>query len=303
MPVSEAELERAAHILRSGGLVAFPTETVYGLGANALDPIAVRRIYDAKGRPSTSPLIVHISSFEMLPQVTAEWPERAQTLAERFWPGPLTLVLKKNRKVPDEVTAGLDTVGVRMPAHPIAQQLIGRTGLPLAAPSANRFTEVSPTTAAHVREALGDRVGLILDGGPCQVGIESTVLSLVEDQPALLRPGMVSAAEIERIIGPVSMHSPTPVNHAHASPGLHERHYSPRTPLVILDEDDALPEGPGRELILPGDPQHFAAVLYSELHEADKQGWQWIAIRRPPDRPEWLAVQDRLKRAGRQAAK
>jgi L-threonylcarbamoyladenylate synthase len=298
MPVSDAELERAVQILRDGGLVAFPTETVYGLGANALSAKAVRRIYAAKGRPSTSPLIVHIAGLDMLPRVTAEWPGPAKLLAEHFWPGPLTLVLKKNAAVPDEVTAGLNTVGVRMPSHPVAHELIRRTGLPLAAPSANRFTELSPTTAEHVRKALGDKVDLILDGGPCQVGIESTVLSLAENRPVLLRPGMVSAAGIERVIGPIAMNAPPPhADAAHASPGLHERHYSPRTPLVLLEEGEALPHGRGRELFLPRDARQFAAVLYSELHQADKEGWDWIALRRPPVSPEWLAICDRLQRA------
>lgn len=296
-PVSESELERAAQILRDGGLVAFPTETVYGLGANALDARAVRRIYEAKGRPSTSPLIVHVSSFDMLPRVTAAWPERAQALAERFWPGPLTLVLPKNPKIPDEATAGLNTVGVRMPAHPVAHKLIRRTGLPLAAPSANRFKEISPTTAEHVRQALGDRIDMILDGGLCQVGIESTVLSLVEDRAVLLRPGMVSATDIEGVIGPVAMNTASQVNGAHASPGLHERHYSPRTPLWLLEEKEPLPEGCGRELAMPGDARNFAAVLYSRLHEADNEGWDWIAVRRPGNGPEWLAIIDRLQRA------
>jgi L-threonylcarbamoyladenylate synthase len=298
MPVSDTELDRAAQILRDGGLVAFPTETVYGLGANALSAEAVRRIYAAKGRPSTSPLIVHIASLDMLPQITAEWPHPAQLLAEQFWPGPLTLVVKKNAAVPDEVTAGLNTVGVRMPAHPVAHELIRRTGLPVAAPSANRFTEISPTTAEHVRRVLGDKVDLILDGGPCQVGIESTVLSLAGDMPVLLRPGMVSAAEIERVTGPIVPNAPLPhADAAHASPGLHERHYSPRTPLVLLEENQALPQGRGRELLLPRDPRQFAAILYSELHKADNEGWDWIALRRPPKSPEWLAICDRLQRA------
>ncbi|HXE14700.1 MAG TPA: L-threonylcarbamoyladenylate synthase, partial [Bryobacteraceae bacterium] len=194
-PITNQHLDRAAAILRRGGLVAFPTETVYGLGANALDREAILKIYAAKGRPATSPLIVHVASYGMLADVAAEWPDAAQKLAERYWPGPLTLVVRKTDKIPDAVTAGLNTVGVRMPAHPLAKELIRRAGIPLAAPSANLFTQVSPTTAEHVREGLGDRVEMILDGGPCTVGIESTVLSLAGSAPILLRPGMVSLAE------------------------------------------------------------------------------------------------------------
>ncbi len=176
--ISPEEIQHAAWLLRAGKLVAFPTETVYGLGANALDGEAVARIFAAKGRPQTSPIIVHVSSMEMARQVVSEWPQPAESLAQKFWPGPLTLVLKKQAAVPDLVTAGLDTVGVRMPAHPVALALIEAAQVPVAAPSANRFTQFSPTTAEHVRQSLGDRVDYILDGGPCTVGIESTVLSL-----------------------------------------------------------------------------------------------------------------------------
>ena len=190
------EIERAAALLRAGRLVVFPTETVYGLGANALDPVAVARVYEVKDRPATSPLIVHVASIEMAQSLVTSWPEIADRLARKFWPGPLTLVLEKRSVIPAIVTAGLSTVGLRMPAHPIAQALIRAAGLPLAAPSANRFKQLSPTTADHVRESLGDDVDLILDGGPCQVGIESTVLSLTEPQPVLLRPGGIARAEI-----------------------------------------------------------------------------------------------------------
>src|SRR5580698_8810958 len=172
------EIARAAALIRSGELVAFPTETVYGLGANALDPAAIEKIYAAKGRPPSSPLIVHVSSIEMARELVREWPERADKLARIFWPGPLTLVLPKKPHVPDRVTAGLDTVGVRMPANPIAQELIREAGVPIAAPSANRITELSPTSAQHVRDSLGSDVAIVLDGGRTTVGIESTVLSL-----------------------------------------------------------------------------------------------------------------------------
>jgi L-threonylcarbamoyladenylate synthase len=296
---SKAELARAAGILRAGGLVAFPTETVYGLGANALDEAAVRRIYEAKGRPSTSPLIVHIADLEMAPQVAAEWPKAAQKLAARFWPGPLTLILRKRLEVPALVTAGLDTVGVRMPAHPVALELIRLVGVPVAAPSANRFMEISPTTAEHVRVALGGRVDCILDAGPCEVGIESTVLSLVGGRRILLRPGMISQRQIEEIIGPVDLGSQPADGAGHVAPGLHQRHYAPKTPLYLLDAREALPEGRGRLLNFPGEPESFAASLYSELHAADREGWEWIAIRKPPATVEWAGILDRLTRASR----
>ncbi len=197
------EIERAAELIRAGRLVAFPTETVYGLGANALDAEAVARIFAAKGRPRTSPLIVHVDSIEMARGLASEWPKDADILARRYWPGPLTLVVPKRPLVPDIVTAGLPTVGLRMPAHPLALELIRAAGVPIAAPSANRFTELSPTAAAHVPEALADYT---LDGGPARVGIESTVLSLVE-APMLLRPGVIPMTEIEALIGPIAFRS------------------------------------------------------------------------------------------------
>ena len=298
-PITDKDLDRAAAILRRGGLVAFPTETVYGLGANALDREAILKIYAAKGRPATSPLIVHVASFEMLADVATEWPDVAQRLAERFWPGPLTLVVRKTTKIPAEVTAGLNTVGVRMPAHPIAKELIRRAGIPLAAPSANLFTQVSPTTAEHVRAGLGNRVEMILDGGPCTVGIESTVLSLAGSAPLLLRPGMVSLAQIESVTGPVGTLDRAPET-AHPSPGLHHRHYSPRTPLYLLAKDEPLPAGRGKLIEMPEGADEYAAKLYSKLHAADAEGWDWIAIRNPPETGEWSAIWDRLRRAASQ---
>ena len=202
--MSEDEIEHAAELLRGGELVAFPTETVYGLGANALDAKAVARIFEVKGRPSSSPIIVHVSSHGMIGHVASSWPDKARVLAERFWPGPLTLVVPKISAVPDIVTAGLPTVGVRMPANPVALALIEAAQVPVVAPSANRFTQVSPTTAEHVRQGLGDRVDYILDGGPCQVGIESTVLSLSMEAPVLLRPGGSSRQQIEELIGAIA---------------------------------------------------------------------------------------------------
>lgn len=297
----------AARLIREGQLVAFPTETVYGLGANALDAAAVDRIYDAKGRPATSPLIVHVSSIEMARELTTAWPQSASSLAERFWPGPLTLVLEKSDRVPDRVTAGLDTVGIRMPNHPIALALIREAGVPIAAPSANRFMELSPTTAAHVRASLGDRVAMILDGGPTEVGIESTVLSLAGGEALLLRPGMVSKVDIEAVIGPVRVHEGTPAE-AHPAPGMHRKHYSPRTRLVLV-AGGVLPPGRGaylwfecpaaaeRTLRMPADPHGYAARIYDTLHEMDSLGLDWIAVERPPSGAAWAGILDRLERA------
>jgi L-threonylcarbamoyladenylate synthase len=266
------------------------------LGANALDPEAIEKIYAAKGRPVSSPLIVHVSSIEMARGLVREWPEPAEKLACIFWPGPLTLVLPKRPHVPDRLTAGLDTVGVRMPAHPIALALIREAGVPIAAPSANRFTELSPTTAQHVRDSLSGQIAMVLDGGRTTVGIESTVISLAGAETVLLRPGMVTKSEIESVIGPVQMLEQAPEG-AHASPGLHARHYSPKTPLILLQSGQNLPPGRGIRLEMPADPRAYAAVLYDKLHHADSKGCDWIAIEQPPDGEEWAAIRDRLERA------
>jgi L-threonylcarbamoyladenylate synthase len=244
-----------------------------------------------------------VSSIETARGLVREWPEEAEQLMRIFWPGPLTLVLPKQPHVPDRLTAGLDTVGIRMPAHPIAQALIRESGVPIAAPSANRFTEVSPTTAQHVRDALGDRVAMVLDGGRTTVGIESTVLSLAGAiagaGAVLLRPGMVTKAQIEAVIGPVQLLGPV-TEGVHASPGLHARHYSPKTPLILIEPGQLhqLP-GTGRGICIqmPDDPRVYAAVLYERLHEADGEGWDWIAIEQPPQGDEWSAIRDRLERA------
>ncbi len=261
----EANIAYAAELIRNGKLVAFPTETVYGLGANALDADAVARIFDAKGRPRTSPLIVHVDSVEMAQTLADEWPESAELLARIYWPGPLTLVVAKHPGIPDIVTAGLPTVGLRMPAHPLALELIRAAGVPIAAPSANRFTELSPTAAAHIPESLAEYT---LDGGPATVGIESTVLSLV-GEPTLLRPGVIPIDELESLIGPIRQCAPTPEG-AHPSPGMAERHYRPRTPLY-LGEFPGQGKGVylriGREM--PADPQAYAAALYETLHHLD----------------------------------
>jgi L-threonylcarbamoyladenylate synthase len=300
-------------LLRAGRLVAFPTETVYGLGANALDAEAVARIYAVKGRPANSPLIVHVASIEMAQSLVATWPDIANRLAEQFWPGPLTMVLPKSPgspAIPLIVTAGLPTVGLRMPAHPIALALIQAAGVPLAAPSANRFTQLSPTTADHVRRGLGSDVDYILDGGPCHVGIESTVLSLAEPQPILLRPGGISRPQLEAVIGPITI-APAVSAGAHPAPGMHPRHYSPRTSLFLVTAGNLPEQGRGIYLQhrhppsradvptrqMPDSPADYAAALYHQLHEADAGNYDWIAVDLPPNTPDWEAIHDRLRRA------
>ncbi len=244
----------------------------------------------------------------MARSLVAEWPAAAETLAARFWPGPLTLVLAKRATIPDGVTAGLGTVGVRMPAHPVALALIAEAGVPIAAPSANRFTELSPTTAEHVRQSLGGAVSLVLDGGPCRIGLESTILSLAAGERVLLRPGMISQAEIEELIGPITLPSATPGG-AHPAPGMHAQHYSPRTPLFLVSAAGLPERGEGvflyrstpspraHSVLMPAAPQAYAAALYSTLHEADAQGWDWIAVEPPANAPGWFAILDRLTRA------
>ena len=291
---------RAAALIRAGKLVAFPTETVYGLGANALDAAAVARIFAAKGRPATSPLIVHVDSVEMARSLAARWPEAADVLARRYWPGPLTLVVPKIAAVPDVVTAGLPTVGLRMPAHPLALELIRAAGVPIAAPSANRFTELSPTTAEHVRKSLGSAVDYVLDGGATAVGIESSVLSLAGEEPVLLRPGVIPLPELEALIGPIRT-AAAPGEGPHQAPGMHRRHYRPSTPLYLLAPGAQPPDGNGAWLRIgkemPAAPLEYAAALYEALHRLDGQGLDWIAVERPPAAPEWAGVLDRLLRA------
>jgi L-threonylcarbamoyladenylate synthase len=300
----------AAKALRAGRLVAFPTETVYGLGANALDAEAVAQIYARKKRPRTSPLIVHVRSVEMAQSLVLEWPTAAIVLAGRYWPGPLTLVLPKKASIPDIVTAGLSTVGLRVPAHPVALDLLRAAGIPVAAPSANRFTGLSPTTAAHVRESLGEDL-LVLDGGPSAVGIESTVLSLV-GAPRLLRPGSIPLPELESLIGAIGVADFMAEGAAHSSPGQHARHYQPRTRLFFAQAE--LPAGRGaylywnrrrdaaRALQMPAGPGAYAALLYSALHDLDAAGFDWIAVEPPPAGPEWAGILDRLTRAARPVA-
>lgn len=314
----DSSIFAAADILRRGGLVAFPTETVYGLGANALDAAAVARIFEAKGRPANNPIIVHIADAGQVTQVASLWPAIAATLAVRFWPGPLTLVLPKHPNVPDIVTAGGPTVAVRIPAHPIARALLNAVQLPLAAPSANRSGDLSPTTAEHVKSALGGRIDMILDGGPCPGGIESTVLDVTSDPPRLLRPGLITIEQIERVIGPILRFAPGDPDQPLASPGMLPRHYAPRTPLEIAADDgrsrvlelvrqgtrvawltrDTAPFAgeSGREM-LPREPAGYAAELYAALHRLDALALDRIIVSRPPEGDDWLAIRDRLHRA------
>ena len=296
-----AEIQKAADILRSGGLVVFPTETVYGLGANALDPAAVRKIYALKQRPSTSPLIVHVDSIDQARELAADWPDEADRLAREYWPGPLTLVVPKKPIVPDEVTAGLPTVGLRVPRHPVALALLRAANLPVAAPSANRFTHLSPTTAQHVRDAFRDETPFLLDGGPSEVGLESTVIAVTPDGLEVLRPGM---AFVEDAV-PVAESTAG----SHRSPGQHKKHYSPRTRVLLVTHGRLPQSGRGaylwlshkaesaRSLRMPGQPQAYAAQLYRRLHDFDREGLDWIAVEFPPDTPEWVAIRDRLTRA------
>src|SRR5688572_29815393 len=234
---SAEDIQRAVALLREGRLVAIPTETVYGLAADATSEPAVRRIFEAKRRPPTNPLIVHVADVETAKRYAAHWTHSAQTLAEAFWPGPLTLVLQKTPAIPGVVTAGRATVGLRAPNHPLALQLLRAFDGPIAAPSANRSNRVSPTTAQHVRDELGDAVDLVLDGGPCTVGIESTVLDLSGDAPRVLRPGAVTREQIESLIGPMEVmkDSVTEVTLPATSPGQHAVHYAPRTPAYRFD--------------------------------------------------------------------
>jgi L-threonylcarbamoyladenylate synthase len=309
--LDRAVILEAAALLRQGRLVAFPTETVYGLGANALDAEAVARIYRAKGRPGYNPLIVHVADAMSARTVASTWSDRAQALADRFWPGPLTLVLPKLSVVPDAVTAGLPSVAVRVPAHPIAHALIEAAGIPIAAPSANRSMALSPTTAQHVADSLGDGVDLILDGGPTTVGIESTVVDLTGDTPRILRPGMISAPQLEAVIGRIGVESATSGNEARLSPGMLDKHYSPRARLVLADAADvermvrgfekseALSISSSAGVTMPSNPAAYAARLYDQLHALDARGVQVIVVERVPDDPAWDGIRDRLERAAR----
>lgn len=315
------QIQQAAEKLRAGELVAFPTETVYGLGADALNAEAAARIFAAKGRPADHPLIVHLPDAGQLPIWASRIPREAIALARAFWPGPLTLILKRSDEVPDIVTGGQDTVGLRVPGHPLALELLRAFGSGIAAPSANRFGRISPTTAEHVREELGDRVSMILDGGPCEVGIESTILDLSRDTPVILRPGAITAEQIAAVIGR------RPQEHAPAAKadtsaprvsGSLAAHYAPRTPLEVLEMDRLLAAlaGPGAEQTAvlarrplpagitclhwraaPAAASGFAHELYAALRELDHLGAERILVEAPERSAAWQAVADRLGRA------
>lgn len=330
---SAGAVERAAEILREGGLVAFPTETVYGLGALGLDPAAVEKIFAAKGRPHSDPLILHVGDEAWVRDLVRELPPAAVTLMDAFWPGPLTLVLPKSERVPDLVTAGRDSVAVRMPAHPVAQELIRWVGQPVAAPSANLFSRPSPTTAAHVLQDLDGRIDAVLDGGPTDVGVESTVLDLRGEDPVILRPGGVTRVDLERVLGrPVRQIGETETvaeDEAAPSPGLLTRHYSPRAEVFLYDgPDDAVIAAmrqlaeeatSGTEtalLVFTEDieplgavpctvidlgsrehPEEAARGLYAAFRDLDKHGIARVGIRLAPPGGLGDAVNDRLRRA------
>lgn len=298
------EIEAAAKAIRRGGLVVMPTETVYGLAADATDPEAIARVFALKGRPSDNPLIVHIGSTATLDGIVTDVPDDAWTLVNRFWPGPLTLVLPRGPRIPDMVSAGLPSVAVRMPNHPVALALLAESERPLAAPSANRFMALSPTRAEDVAPEIRAGVHAVLDGGPCGIGIESTVLDLTGRIPRLLRPGGVGKGQLEALLGREIEARPVLQDEgARAAPGGYRRHYSPRTPVRLVpsvapDEAGlALSGSPtGVRLVLPSDPAGYAAVLYAALARLDAMSVAEIAIEIPPDDPTWTAVRDRLSR-------
>ena len=321
-----AAVARAAALLRAGEVVALPTETVYGLAANALDERAVARIYAVKERPAHNPIIVHVASLELARRCARAWPGRAEVLARAFWPGPLTLVLPRAAGISELVTAGGDTVGIRWPSHPFMQAVIQACGFPLAAPSANPANQLSPTSAAHVAKWLGEKIPLIVDGGHANVGIESTVVDLAVSPPRLLRPGMISAPALNAALaGTGTELSKAGANAGGAlrSPGQLEQHYSPRARLVVWDwaeeadlarrvRDFCVPParvavvahtqvplsgGYGRVSVIPHDAAAFARALYGELHACDEAGVELIVVEALPATPEWQGIADRLRRA------
>ena len=312
-----AAIVRAADVLRAGGLVAFPTETVYGLGADASSADAVAKVYAAKGRPADHPLIVHLAEVAMVDQWAVTVSQEARALAAAFWPGPLTLIMKRASHVIDAVTGGQDTVGIRVPSHPVAHALLEAFGGGVAAPSANRFGRVSATTAAHVRSEFGDAVDCVLDGGESDVGIESTIIDVSGERVSVLRPGCITVADVERVLGaPVGL----PAAGAPRASGTLAQHYAPRTPLLLLEADlvielaaslsrqgrrVAVLTRSARQPILdnvvwksaPADPAGFAHVLYASMRELDDAGCDTILVEEPPLAVEWIAVRDRLQRA------
>ena len=318
-PVAPAPevIAHAARLLRSGRLVAFPTETVYGLGANALDASAVERIYAAKGRPSYNPLIVHVVDVAAARYLVRAWNEQAEALATAFWPGPMTVVLPKRPLIPDIVTAGLSSVAVLVPSHPVALALLAAAEVPIAAPSANRSMLLSPTTGSHVERSLGEAVDLILDAGPTAVGIESTVIDLSGSEPTLLRPGTISLPEIEAVIGHVATGGKVSGSAPRRSPGMLDRHYAPRARLFIASAAE-LPIAADREraagrtvgvlaihaaiegpnvIRMPAEPLVYASKLFGALHVLDEAGCNVIVVEEVPTDAAWLGVRDRLARA------
>lgn len=325
----ENACSEAVRLIKEGQVAALPTETVYGLAANALDSEAVRRIYEAKGRPATNPLIVHVSSLSMAQSCVITWPIEAERLARHFWPGPLTMVLPRARIIPEVVTGGGGTVGVRFPLHPFIRKVIELCEFPLAAPSANRANQLSPTTAEHVRRGLEGKIPLIVDGGPTSVGIESTVLDLTSLSPTVLRAGMISARQMAEVLGiEVKEGSPAPPGGEPAkSPGTLQKHYSPRARLMLLGwrsenelmqqaaelqrdtgvalaamhvlAHDRIPQANpfGRVAIIPHDAEAYARAIYAELHRSDELGAQLILAENVPSGEEWNGIRDRLTRA------
>jgi L-threonylcarbamoyladenylate synthase len=316
-------VKRTVALLRAGEVVALPTETVYGLAANALDEKAVSKIFQIKGRPANNPVIVHVASIEMAKRCTNGWPGDADKLARAFWAGPLTLVLPRAKGIPDNVTAGGVTVGVRWPSHPFIQAVIRECGFPLAAPSANLSSQISPTNAEHVRKQLGGKIPLIVDGGQSQVGIESTVLDLSVSPAQVLRPGMIHAESLAAVVGNIEHRTSNIERRTLRSPGRLKKHYSPKAKLVVLnwqnDTDlnsqlSTLNSQPStchviahtqvpsaedfaRVSVIPHDAEAFARAIYAELHRCDEAGAEWIVVETPPELPEWSAIADRLKRA------
>lgn len=324
MTPSEADYLRAVALLRAGELVALPTETVYGLGADAANPAAVAKIFAAKGRPADHPLIVHLAGHDAVDHWAEQVPAVAWELMETFWPGPLTLIMKKQAWVPDAVTGGQDTVGLRVPGHPVALELLRRFAAAsgehagIAAPSANRFGRISPTTAAHVAEELGDRVPLILDGGACAVGIESTIVDCSRAEPVVLRPGHIAPSHLEAVLGRIPA-----IETAQGAPrvsGSLAAHYAPQTPMRLVASERLLdflnaqrhkgdrcgvighsqPPQAGMPHVwrmLPADPVGYAHDLYGALRDMDHAGVALIAVEALPEGPGWAAVADRLRRA------
>lgn len=311
--ITTREINKAVSILQSGGLVAFPTETVYGLGADAANGEAVKKIFAAKGRPAHHPLIVHLSCIEQIVAWASEVPPSVYRLADAFWPGPLTILLHKHASVRDEVTGGQSTVGVRLPNHPVARALLQAFGKGIAAPSANKFTCISPTSSGAVLAELGEQVDLILEGGACAVGLESTILDLSREVPAILRPGMIRADEIAEVLGsPIKGAMPT----SSRVPGMHPVHYAPHTPTQLMSYESILAyhamaptaalmmnKGPNlaeMDIIpMPKGAREYAQVLYRTLRMVDNKRYTHILIERVPETTDWVAIRDRLSRACR----